>query len=290
MIEGVETVRSFNRSVGHRLGAMDERFLGRARPMGQARVLWEIGPEGAEVRELRARLGLDSGYLSRLLRALEADGMVVTAPSSADGRIRRAELTGAGRAERGVLDERSDELAEAVLAPLDPRRRTELLDAMARVERLLTAGAVEIRAVDPDHPDATACLVLYRDELHGRTGRDPATSLPVPARSIRPPLGLNLVAYLAGAPVGSGALKGGSGPPEIKRLWVSPDARGLGVGGRLMRSLEAAAAEGGATRVRLDTNTALTEAVAMYRATGYEEVEPYNQEPMSDLWLEKELR
>jgi ribosomal protein S18 acetylase RimI-like enzyme len=172
---------------------------------------------------------------------------------------------------------------------LDPRRRAELLEAMARVERLLTAGAVEIRSVDPDHPDALGCLPPYRDELQRRTGRDPAKSLPVPADSIRPPRGLNLVAYLAGAPVGAGALKGEPAPPEIKRLWVSPGARGLGVGGRLMRELEAAAAERGATRVRLDTNTALTEAVAMYRATGYAEVEPYNGEPMSDLWMEKEL-
>ena len=97
------------------------------------------------------------------------------------------------------------------------------------------------------------------------------------------------MAYLAGTAVGSGALKGEPGPPEIKRLWVSPDARGLGVGGRLMRELEKAAAERGATRVRMDTNTALTEAVAMYRATGYQEVEPYNDEPMSDCWMEKRL-
>lgn len=290
MSEGIETVRSFNRTVGGRLGAMDDRFLGRDRPMGEARVLWEIGPEGAEVRALRARLGLDSGYLSRLLRALEDGGMVVTAPNPADRRIRRAELTEAGLAERAVLDERSDELAEAVLTPLDERRRSELLDAMARVDRLLTAGTVELRPVDPDHPDAEGCLALYRDELERRTDRDPSTSLPVPADSIRPPLGMTLVAYLGEAPIGCGALKGSpSAPPEIKRLWVSADARGLGVGARLMQALEAAAVEQGATRVLLDTNSALAEATAMYRATGYVEVDPYNAEPMSDLWMEKRL-
>lgn len=258
--------------------------------MGEARLLWEIGPDGADLRDLRARLGLDSGYLSRLVGALEADGMVTTAPSPADGRIRRAELTRAGLGERGVLDDRSDDLAHALLEPLTEHQRSELVNAMAVVERLLTASSVEIRAVDPGHADARACLGPYRDELQRRTGRDPRTSLPVPDESIRPPAGQNLVAYLGGAPIGSGALKdGGSGPPEIKRLWVSQAARGLGVGRRLMDALEEAAAEAGATRVRLDTNQALTEAVAIYRRRGYEEVEAYNDEPMSDLWMEKTL-
>ncbi len=258
--------------------------------MGEARLLWEIGPEGADLRALRARLGLDSGYLSRLIRSLEADGMVTTAPSGADGRVRRAELTRGGLAERSVLDDRSDELAQSLLDPLTEHQRTELVDAMAVVERLLTASSVEIRPVDPGHADALACLGPYRDELERRTGRDPRTSLAVPQESIRPPDGVNLVAYLRGAPIGSAALKGGgSAPPEIKRLWVAEAARGLGVGRRLMDALEAAAAEAGAQRVRLDTNQALTEAVAIYRKRGYAEVDPYNGEPMSDLWMEKQL-
>jgi DNA-binding MarR family transcriptional regulator len=288
MSDAVEQVRSFNRAVGRRLGAMDDRFLGRSRPMGQARVLWEIGADGADLRELRTRLGLDSGYLSRLLRALEDDGMVVTAPSRADRRIRRAELTRAGRAERAVLDERSDALAEEVLDPLTGPERAELVEAMATVERLLAAGAVELRDVDPAHPDNLACLEAYRAELAARTGRDPSTSLPVPDETVAPPRGRTIVAYRDDQPIGCGALKG-SEVPEVKRLWVSGDARGLGLGRRLMVTLEATAREHGATRVRLDTNTALTEAIALYGRLGWEAVEPYNEEPMSDLWMEKRL-
>src|SRR3954447_18996344 len=114
----VERVRRFNRAVAQRVGALDDRFLARDRPMAAARLLWEIGPDGCEVRALRARLGLDSGHASRLLRSLEADGLVRVVPSAEDGRVRRAELTVAGRAERAQLDRRSDDLAASFLTPL----------------------------------------------------------------------------------------------------------------------------------------------------------------------------
>src|ERR1041384_2025704 len=95
----VARVRRFNRTVTQRVGALDDEFLARGRPLGQARVLWEIGPDGAEVAALRARLGLDSGYLSRLLRALEVDGLIKVGPAAGDGRVRAATLTRAGRTE-----------------------------------------------------------------------------------------------------------------------------------------------------------------------------------------------
>src|SRR4249919_2164819 len=134
----VEHVRSFNRIVTQRVGALDDRYLGRNRPLGQDRILWEIGTEGCEVRSLRSRLGLDAGHLSRLLRALEDETLVQTAPSPADGRIRVARLTHKGERERALLDRRSDELAESILAPLDPGQRDELVAAMRTVKRLLT--------------------------------------------------------------------------------------------------------------------------------------------------------
>src|SRR5947209_15417770 len=92
----VGRVRQFNRTVTQRVGALDDAYLSRGRPLGQARLLWEIGPHGCEVRSLRARLELDSGYLSRLLRALQADGLVAVDPDGADARVRTARLTPAG--------------------------------------------------------------------------------------------------------------------------------------------------------------------------------------------------
>src|SRR5438105_15788960 len=104
----VDQVRRFNRVVTERVGALNDHFLGGERPLGEARLLWEIGLDGCEVRLLRARLGLDSGYMSRLLRSLEADRLVKVVAGADDRRIRIARLTAAGRRERAALDERSD--------------------------------------------------------------------------------------------------------------------------------------------------------------------------------------
>ena len=109
----VGEVRRFNRTVTQRIGALNDAFLARGRPLGQARVLWEIGPGGSDVRALRSRLDLDSGYLSRLLRSLEQDGLVAVERSGSDGRVRTARLTPRGLAERAVLDRRSDDAAVA---------------------------------------------------------------------------------------------------------------------------------------------------------------------------------
>src|SRR4051794_23880996 len=161
----IAEVRRFNRAVTAQIGALNDRFLGLRRPLGEARLLWEIGPGGCELRALRARLGLDSGYASRLLRALEADGLVTVAPADGDRRVRVARLTRAGRAERAVLDERSDELARALLEPLGEADQEALVAAMREVERLL----VVIRPVDPEHPDAQRCLAAYFAELNRRS-------------------------------------------------------------------------------------------------------------------------
>ena len=107
---------------------------------------------------------------------------------------------------------------------------------------------------------------------------------------MRPPAGLFLVAMLRGEPIGCGALKvHGGEPAELKRLWVAGTARGLGIGRRLLAELESRAAAHGSATVRLDTNGALTEAIALYRSAGYREVDAFNLEPYADHWFEKHL-
>jgi DNA-binding MarR family transcriptional regulator/GNAT superfamily N-acetyltransferase len=289
----VAQVRRFHRSVTQRVGALDDHYLNRRRPLGAARVLWEIGPDGCDVRTLRTRLGLDSGYVSRLLRALEADELVVVTTGPSDRRVRRARLTAKGRKERAILDRRSDELAWSSLAPLAPTQREELVAAMATVERLLTAGLVAVGPVDPADPIARECLGEYFAELNQRfdAGFDPSTSLAPDATVFRPPGGLFLVATRGNEPIGCGALKfQGRRPPEIKRMWVASSARGLGVGRRVLQELEAAATAHGSRLVRLETNRTLSEAINLYRSAGYVEVEAFNDEPYAHHWFEKHLR
>ena len=289
----VATVRRFNRLVTQRVGALDDHFLARDRPLGEARLLWEIGEDGCDVRELRARLGLDSGYVSRLLRSLEAAGLVVVQPGEHDGRVRAARLTPRGAAERAELDRRSDELATSLLAPLSVSQRDRLVAAMSEVERLLTAAMVEIAPVDPADPRARHCVREYAAELQRRFsgGFDPGRSRSVQDEELRPPAGIMLLASLQSEPVGCGCLRfHGNEPAEIKRLWVSSAVRGLGVGRRLLAGLEAHAGEGGSETVRLDTNGSLLEAIAMYRSSGYVEVAPFNDEPYAHHWFEKRLR
>ena len=287
----VSEVRSFNRVVTLRIGALDDAFLARSLPLGRARVLWEIGSDGVDVRALRARLELDSGYLSRLLRSLEEAGFVVVERSSADGRVRTARLTGRGAAERAELDRLSDEAARSLLQPLTSRQRDRLVNAMAEVQRLLTASAIRVNVCDPGHPGARACMRAYFDELSRRfdAGFDPARSIPAGEADLRPPAGLLLLATLRGDPVGIGALKVHGEVAEIKRMWVADSARGLGLGRRLLADLEARAFAQGARLARLETNRALTEAIALYKSAGYTEVAAFNDEPYADHWFSKDL-
>ena len=286
----IPTVRSFYRALTLRVGVFTDSFLGRGRALAQSRLLFEIGREGADVRELRSRLNLDSGYLSRLLRSLERDRLVeVTTPES-DLRSRRARLTVAGLAELQELDRLGDRFAEATLEPLSEAERARLVEAMSDVERLLNLSFTTISAEDPDSPDAKWCLAQYFAELGERfeEGFEAANSIPADAADLRPPRGIFLLARLDGRPVGCGAVKATEpGVGSIKRMWVSQEVRGTGVGRRLLLALEKEAAAFGMRLLRLETNRSLHEAQALYRRNGYREVPAFNDDRYADHWFEK---
>ncbi|MBA0048964.1 helix-turn-helix domain-containing GNAT family N-acetyltransferase [Mycobacterium sp. NPDC050853] len=289
----VDGLRSFNRTVTQRIGVLESEYLARDRPLGQSRVLWEIGARGRDIRELRAQLGLDSGYLSRLLRALEGTGLVEVTAAEGDTRVRTARLTETGRAELDELDRRSDDLARSILAPLSANQRRRLADAMAEVERLFVASQVQVGIVDTRSPEARSCIRAYFEEIAARldSGFDPALALPAGDTELSAPAGLFLVASLHDQPVGCGGLKLPRDTPvaEIKRVWISPNVRGMGLGKRILAELERQAMTHGATAIRLDTNRALTEAIAMYRSAGYHEVAAFNDERYAHHWFEKRL-
>jgi DNA-binding MarR family transcriptional regulator len=290
-MEEIAQIRSFNRTVTRQIGALDGHFLGRNRSLGASRLLFEIGTEGIEIRELRSRLGLDSGYTSRLLRALEAEGLIRTGQAPGDARVRRVVLTPAGRKELALLNRLSDAAAASMLEPLTEKQRAALTYAMGTVERLLLASAVRLDVEDPTSPAAQYCLARYFEELATRfdSGFDPALSIPAAAEELTPPHGYFVVATLNGEAVGCGALKCHAAHGEIKRMWVTASSRGLGIGRRILHRLEDLARGRHLPLLRLETNKALTEAQSLYKSSGYREVSPFNDEPYAHHWFEKPL-
>lgn len=287
----IARIRRFNRAVTRETGALDASFLGRGRPLGAARTLCAIGREGRDIAAVRAELALDSGLMSRLLRTLEAEGLITLAPDPADRRRRIARTTDRGRAEIAAYDRLSDRRASALLAGFG-RKTDALLAAMDLVATALAADRTEIAETDPEAPEARHCLQSYYAELGQRfdTGFDPATSLDPSAADMRPPRGSFFTAHADGLPLGCVGLKGtGTPTAEIKRLWVAPAARGQGLARRLMAAVEARAGALGITTLRLDTNRTLSEAIALYRRSGWAEVPAFNAEPYAHHWFEKHL-
>ncbi len=286
----IDRIRRFNRAVTLRIGVLDGNHLGRGRPLGQARLLFEIGPEGADLRLLRERLALDSGYMSRLVKSLVAEGLIATDDDPGDKRRRRVSLTAKGRAEHAAYDALSDDFARSVLAPLGASQRNRLVAAMAEVETLMTAAAVTIAVEPDDSADTRMCVDAYYRELDRRfeQGFDPGSGGYAPAALAQS--GCFLLARLDGRPVGCGALRAlDAETGEIKRMWIAPEMRGLGLARRLLDALEAQARGLGMRRVRLDTNRTLEEAQALYRKAGYREIARYNDNAYADFFFEKEL-
>ncbi|MHB1327208.1 MAG: bifunctional helix-turn-helix transcriptional regulator/GNAT family N-acetyltransferase [Gemmatimonadales bacterium] len=290
--EQIAQVRRFNRLVTQRAGALDDHFLGRDRPLGASRVLFEIGPNGADVRELRARLGLDSGYLSRLVQSLVTEGLVTLDPAPEDERVRHATLTEAGLNEFAEMNRRSDLAAEATLAGLPPHERQRLVDAMAQVCGLLRAANLRIERADPSSREVRWCLQQYFEELSRRfeEGFDPDRVLPTDDNDLRPPHGAVMIATIDGDLVACASLKTiAPGVGYLKRMWVDGRMRGLGVGRRLLAAMEAEARKLGMSTLRLETNRALTEAIRMYDRSGFARIPAFNAEPYAHHWFEKRL-
>lgn len=287
-------VRRFNRTYTQRIGALEESFLGLGLPLGQARLVHEVGggPSGATVLDLRTRLGLDSGHLARQLRALEGRGLVAVRPDPADRRRRVVTLTAAGLRLRERLEQRSEQLAARLVAPLTPRQRTRLVEALSTADLLVRAATVELTEVDPRSPVARAAVHRYLVELDERfPGGFDVAAAEAEDDAAAPSTSTRLVVALSdGEPAACGAVRAiGPQVAEVKRMWVDPAWRGAGLGARVLRHLEHLAADAGHHTVRLDTHGSLREAVAMYERAGYRTIERYNDNPYAQAFFEKRL-
>lgn len=286
----IEQVRSFNRAVTRGTGALNESYLGRGRSLGLARLLFEVGPDGNDIRSMREALALDSGYASRLLKSLEAEGLVTIESDGEDRRRKLVTLTAKGLAERGAYDALSDDLAQNLLTALSGTQRERLVAAMAEVEKLMNAASIVITVEPEDSRDVQYCVAAYYRELDERFegGFDPGNG----GYAGKPSgaAGAFVIARLHGRAIGCGGLKPlDASTGEIKRMWVAPEARGLGVACRLLAALEDKARQDGMTRILLDTNRSLVEAQAMYLKAGYRHIERYNDNSYADFFFEKKL-
>jgi DNA-binding MarR family transcriptional regulator/GNAT superfamily N-acetyltransferase len=283
-------VRRFNRSYTQRIGVLEDSFLGMGLPLSAMRLLFEIGTQPGTVAMLRTRLGLDSGFLSRLLRRLEHEGLAEVVPDPADRRRRVARLTGKGQAFWDELEARSQARARALIDPLTQRQRSRLVSALAEADLLVRAATVAFEDSDPASAPARAAITRYFSELQRRFGFDPAGQDARDAESLRPPGGVFVVALSDGQPVACGGVQAlAAGAGEMKRMWVDDEWRGAGLGSRLLRHLEHRAGELGHRTIRLDTNEALTEAITMYQRAGYHPVPRYNDNPYATHFFEKQL-
>jgi DNA-binding MarR family transcriptional regulator/GNAT superfamily N-acetyltransferase len=302
----VAVVRRFNRSYTQRIGVLEDSFLGMGMPLGPARLLFEIGVAPATTQgplttqALRERLALDSGYLSRLLRRLEKDGLIDVTPDPGDRRRRQVGLTETGRDRWKELERRSDDQARMIVDPLTERQRERLAQALSEADLLVRAATVTFEPVDPASPTARDVIGRYFAEIGRRFGFDPSGETEKDALLLAPPTGVFVVALSDGEPVACGGLQtiaplvdgplvDGHSIAELKRMWVHDDWRGAGLGSRLLRHLEDQARDLGHDTARLDTNAALTEAIGMYQRAGYRAIDRYNDNPWATHFFEKRL-
>lgn len=285
----VTALRRFNRYFTRRIGVLDDHYLGQNRPLGEARLLFEIG-DGMSLRELRSRLGLDAGYLSRMAKALQAQGMVTLSAHPEDSRLRMIEPTPAGRVEVKEQNRRANLVAAGLLDGLSEPQRAELAGALATAQRLLRLASITVALVDGAAPDARACLDGYAADIDERFPEGFDRDDLVAPQEVSGDAGAFFVAYEEDRPVGCGALRRlEPGVGEIRHVWVHPAARRLGLARRLLGALEQEAVARHLNVVRLDTHAALTEAQAMYRACGYTPIPAYDDNVYASHWFEKRL-
>ncbi len=236
-------------------------------------------------------MALDSGLQSRLLRGLESEGLVETRTDPADRRRRVACLTPRGQAERAEYERLNEDLVASLLSRA-PRLRDEILAAVDLIANILNADQIRIARADPDDPEVISALSAYAAYLTATIPEEGPNPIPLPlpdAASFRPPQGVILLARSDGLTLGTVSLRTLSpGLGEVKRLYIAPSARGLGLARRLMRAIEDEARSLGLRRLNLDTNGTLTRALALYRSEGWQPCEPYSGFPATH-WFTKAL-
>lgn len=278
--ERIRAVRRFSRFYTRRIGVLHEGLLASPFTLTEGRVIYELAQaQGCTARQLIEDLGLDAGYLSRILKSFEERGLIRRSADASDARLARIALTAAGRDTFAAMNQRSHDEIAAVLARLDEREQQELVGAMAAVERLMTdkgAGAAAVELRQP-LPGDIGWVIQAHAELYAREyGWDGTFETMVAGIALRfmenldPARERCWIAVRDGQRLGSVFLAAdGPQAAKLRMLIVTPEARGLGVGRRLVRECIAFARGVGYAELTLWTNDILHAARRIYLEAGF---------------------
>lgn len=295
----VADVRAFNRFYTRVVGALDAHLLASPFSLGEARVIYEVATrQTVSAAELARHLGLDPGYLSRMLGKLVDAGVIAVSPSVSDRRQNVITLAADGQAAFAALD--ADAIAEIgkLLAPLPATDRAGLIAAMARIRRLLGDDAPATPVViRPPRPGDIGFIVgrqsaLYAQE-YGWDGSYEGLAAEIAGKFVQdhdPAREACFIAERSGEVVGSVFLvDAGGGMGQLRLLYVEPSARGLGVGKTLVAQCVAQARAAGYQRLKLWTQSVLVPARKIYAAAGFilvqsEPTRSFGQDLTSEFW------
>ncbi|MDP3594981.1 bifunctional helix-turn-helix transcriptional regulator/GNAT family N-acetyltransferase [Phenylobacterium sp.] len=293
----VAAVRRFNRFYTRRIGALDEAHLGSPYGLADMRVLYEVAqtPDGISPKALAAKAGLDAGYLSRILKRFETEGLMVRAPSRHDGRSVSVWLSSDGIHAYNTMRQVAEGAVAELIAPLTGAQRARLTEAMGQIETLLAAAAGESSAprdvVLRAHRPGDIGWVVHRhgvlyarefgwdekfETLVARIAADFVDNLD-PARE------RCWIAERDGEILGSIFLVRGeaAGQAKLRLLLIEPAARGLGLGKRLVAECVAFARSAGYNEIILWTQSMLIAARAIFADAGFELVESHPDDSLA---------
>jgi DNA-binding MarR family transcriptional regulator/ribosomal protein S18 acetylase RimI-like enzyme len=283
----VDAVRRFNRSWTRRIGVLREGLLHSPYSLAEVRVLFEIANrDEATASDLTRELGLDPGYLSRILTGLGQQGLVDRVPSETDGRRRLLSLTPEGEEAFALLDDRSREEVAEMLDRLSEEDRRRLLEAMRTIEEVLDGGKGSFKYSEPfilrqHEPGDLGWVVQRHGELYFREYGWDETFEALVAHIVAdfvdaydPKRERCWIAEMGGERVGSVFVVEQSGEvAKLRLLLVEPSARGLGLGARLVEECVRYARGRGYEKLTLWTNSVLIAARRIYEKQGFVLVE-----------------
>jgi DNA-binding MarR family transcriptional regulator/GNAT superfamily N-acetyltransferase len=293
----VEGVRRFNRFYTRRIGVLHEHLLESEFSLTEARLLYELAHrKGLTGSELCRELGLDAGYLSRVISGFEKRGLVAKTRSSVDARVAELRLTDRGRAAFEPLNDASRSEVMAVLEGLSEPEQQQLVDAMGQIEGLLGDRGPDYLLRDPQPGDMGWIVhrqaVLYAQE-YGWNNQYEALVAEIVAKYVRefdPKRERCWIAERHGKVVGSVfVVREDDATAKLRLLYVDPIARGLGIGSRLVDECLRFARLAGYERMILWTNSVLVDARRIYERAGFHLVkeEPHHsfgKELVGQVW------